>query len=133
MKKRTGILAVVALVILMAPALLLAGQADDFPFELNDGIVAAVQTVFGIGLLGIVQLVKQGIKKLFKDWENWNKLARHAIMYLVTCALSAGVTYFVLSQAAMMTTGRFILYGIWAWGLCNGWWKGLKELINKNR
>lgn len=130
--KRIATIAVLALLAL--PLAALAGQGTgDFPFELDEGLVAAIQTVFGIGLLGIVQLVKNGIKKIFKDWDKWTALARHAVMYTVTGLLSAGVTYFVLTQAEMMATGRFILYGIWAWGLCNGWWKALKELVQKHK
>jgi len=130
--RRVATIAVLALLVL--PLAALAGQdTGDFPFELDEGLVAAIQTVFGIGLLGIVQLIKNGIKKIFKDWDDWTPLARHAIMYALTGLISAGVTYFVLTQAAMMTTGRFILYGLWAWGLCNGRWKALKELVQKHK
>lgn len=129
--KKTAVLFAALFVL---PAMALAAQGTgDFPFELNDAITAAIQTVFGIGLLGIVQLLKNGIKKIIKNWADWRPLARHAVMYVLTGILSAGVTYFVLTQMSTMTTGRFVLYGVWAWGLCNGWWKALKEIIKKNR
>lgn len=118
--------------LLVLPVIALAQDAD-FPFELNEGLVAAIQTVFGIGLLGIVQLIKAGIKKVFPKYDQWSAIARHALMYGVTLIVSAGVTYFVLTQAGVMATGRFILYTVYAWGLSNQWWKALKELVGKNK
>jgi len=133
MKRRTTVF--LFLFVLLAVPLALLAQDDpygDFPFELNEAIVAAFQTVFGLGLLGVVQLAKGALKKFIKGWDDMTTLARHAIMYVLTAVISAGVTYFVLSQMGMMGTERFILYGVYAWGVCNGFWKGLKELVKKH-
>ena len=103
----------------------------DFPFELNDAIVAAIMTVFGIGLMAIVNLVKSGIKKLLPNYDQWPALSRHALMYVVTLAIAAGATAFVLVQMKLWAFDRFILYAIYTWGYINQFWKALKGIIAK--
>ena len=120
----TAILAIFAL-----PAL---AQVDpDFPFELNDAIVAGIMTVFGLGLMAIVNLVKTGIKKLIPNYDKWPKVSRHALMYVVTAAIAAGATAFVLIQMKVWAMDRFILYTIYTWGYINQFWKALKGVIGK--
>ncbi len=109
----------------------LAQVDEDFPFEVNETIVIAIQTIFGIGLMAIVHFVKAGIKKLFPKYDQWTPMARHSLMYGVTLLIAAGATYFTLTQMAFMTTGRFIYYTVYTWGYINGFWKLLKELIRK--
>lgn len=133
MKRRTTIF--LFLFVLLTVPLALLAQGDpyaDFPFELNDAVVAVFQTVFGLGLLGLVQLVKGALKKCLPDWADMTALARHAIMYTLTALISAGVTYFVLSQMGLMGLERFVLYSVYAWGVCNGFWKALKEIVHKH-
>lgn len=120
-----------SLIFMLSLPLLAQAAEEYFPFELNDGIVAAIQTAFGIGLLGLVQLVKNGLKKIWPKYADLTPMARHAIMYALTLLITSGVTFFVLTQAHMLTTARFVLYDVYAWGLCNGFWKSLKELISK--
>jgi hypothetical protein len=103
---------------------------DDFPFELDEAIVTAIQTVFGIGMFGIIQLAKQLLKKV--GFDEWTELMRHAVMYVVSLVIAAAITWFVLTKAGMMTLGSLVLYTVYAWGLANGFWKGLKEIVKKH-
>lgn len=135
MKKRNVFLVVVLMTVFIPLALSALPAQDDpyeFIFPLNDGVVAAFQTAFSLGLLAIAQLAKNGLKKIIKGWDQLPKLTRHGIMYVLTAVISAGVTYFILTQMGLMGTGRFILYALYAWGVCNGFWKALKELIKKH-
>lgn len=133
MKKKFVILS--AVLLFLIPVLLLAqGEVDpDFPFEVNDAIVAGIQTLFGIGLMAIVQFVKAGIKKVFPKYDEWEKIARHALMYGVTLLIAAGATYFTLTQMKMLETTRLIFYTVYTWGYINQFWKALKELTAKTR
>ena len=103
----------------------------DFPFELNDAIVTGIMTIFGLGLMAIVQFVKAGIKKLFPKYDDWPKLGRHALMYVVTLAVAAGATAFVLLEMKVWAFDRFVYYAIYTWGYINGFWKALKGIISK--
>ena len=130
MKKFTTFLFVLLFIV---PLAVLAQEAvdPDFPFEVNDAIVAGIQTIFGIGLMAIVQFVKAGVKKVFPKYDEWSKVARHALMYGLTLVIAGGTTYFVLTSMHIMATTRFIFYTIYTWGYINQFWKALKELTRK--
>ena len=83
--------------------------------------------------MAITQLVKAGLRKIFKQWDSWRPEARHGIMYAATAAIATGATYFTLTQMQLMTTPRLILYSIYTWGYINQFWKILKEQAKKNK
>jgi len=124
-------IAIILLLLAATPALAMAQDAD-FPFELNEAIVTGIMTIFGVGLMAIVQLVKQGIKKLIPSYENWTPVERHALMYAVTYVIALAATAFTLWQMQLMTTGRMLLYTIYTWGYINQFWKALKDLVKKH-
>lgn len=131
--KKAGFIILTILFLLPILALAQEDVVDpDFPFELNDSIVVAIQTIFGIGLMALTQLAKEGLKKVFKDWDQMTALARHAIMYAVTAIIAAAATYFTLNQMGMMTEARMILYSIYTWGYINQSWKALKEIVKRH-
>lgn len=135
-KKHAKIFIIFAALFLAAPFLLAQdpGAVDpDFPFELNDSIVVAIQTIFGIGLMGLTQLAKAGLKKVLKNWDNYRPELRHGIMYAVTAVIATGATYFTLNQMQLMTGARLALYSIYTWGHMNQFWKILKEQVKKNK
>ncbi len=123
--------ALVLLLLAATPALAMA-QDVDFPFELNEAIVTGILTIFGVGLMAIVQLVKQGIQKLIPSYETWTATQRHALMYVVTLIIALAATAFTLWQMQLMTTGRMLLYTIYTWGYINQFWKALKDLVKKH-
>jgi len=129
MKRRVTIF---LFVLLAAPLALLAQDGPSPWFQMNHAVLGVIQTVFGIGLLGIVQLFKIGLKKCLPDWADMRPWVRHGIMYTLTAVISAGITYLVLSQMGLMSLGRFVFYSVYAWGLCNGFWKALKEIVHKH-
>lgn len=135
-KKHARVLVLLAVFFLAAP-LLLAQEPPatdpDFPFELNDSIVIAIQTIFGLGLMGLTQLAKAALKKVLKNWDTYRPELRHGIMYGVTAVIAAGATYFTLNQMQLMTTPRMILYSIYTWGYMNQFWKILKENVKKHK
>jgi len=135
-KKHVKVFIFIAILFMAAPFLLAQDPAavdPDFPFELNDSIVIAIQTIFGIGLMAITQLAKAGLKKIFKDWDNMPATARHGIMYFVTAIIATGATYFTLTQMSLMTAARLILYSIYTWGYISQFWKVLKESVKTHR
>lgn len=90
---------------------------------LQEGLMAMISTVFGLGILGITSLVKGLYKDKIADWQPW---ARHAVTYVVTAVLSAGVSYFALIKTGSFTWVNLGLATVWTWGVANGIWKGLK-------
>ena len=135
-KKHAFVLLFLAIILIAAPILLAQdpGEVDpDFPFELNDSIVVAIQTIFGLGLMAITQLVKAGLRRVFKQWNDWRPELRHGIMYFVTAVIATGATYFTLNQMQIMTTPRMLLYSIYTWGYMNQFWKVLKQKVAENR
>jgi len=137
MSKRHALVFLFMAIILIAAPMLLAqdpGAVDpDFPFELNDSIVVAIQTIFGLGLMAITQLVKAGLQKIFAGWNNFKPAVRHAIMYFATAIIATGATYFTLNQMKLLTTPRMLLYSIYTWGYINQFWKVLKQKVAKNK
>jgi hypothetical protein len=134
-KRHVLVFAFLAMFFIAAPILLAQdpGAVDpDFPFELNDSIVVAIQTIFGLGLMAITQLAKAALKKIFKDWDSWRPMARHGIMYFVTAIIAAGATYFTLTKMGIMDSGRMVLYSVYTWGYMNQFWKALKDVVKKH-
>jgi len=122
---------IMAFFILLAIPLL--AQDEAFPYELNDAIVTGILTIFGIGLMAIVQFVKNILRKLIPNWENWTSAQRRAVLYPVTLLVSAGATAFTLFQMQLWTLSRFILYTVYTWGYINQFWKGIKEIVERHK
>lgn len=91
---------------------------------LDEALIGGIMSAFGLGILGIVQLIKGWTKKFT---ETWTPLARHAFYKFVALLCSAGVTYWVLTRADMFSLWpNFALYGIWTFGVATGIWRSLK-------
>ena len=121
---------ITAFFLLLATPLL--AQDEAFPYELNEAIVTGILTIFGIGLMAIVQFVKNILAKLISNWENWTSAQRRAVLYPVTLLVSAGATAFTLFQMQLWSLGRFILYTLYTWGYINQFWKGMKEIVKRH-
>jgi len=129
---KARILMFTLILVLFIPLSLLAAQemtTEDFPFELNEAIVTAIVTAFGIGMMPILQLVKGLLRKI--GYENWSKLARHASMYIASLVVAGGATAYALNSLGQWSIERMIIYTIWAAVEANQGWKILKELIAK--
>jgi len=139
MSKRHALVFLFLAIFLTAAPMLLAQEPDpgavdpDFPFELNDSVVVAIQTIFGLGLMAITQLAKAGLMKFLKGWNNYTPAVRHAIMYFVTAIIATGATAFTLNQMQLLTTTRMLLYSIYTWGYMNQFWKVLKQKVAENK
>lgn len=122
---------VIFMIAFLLPAMALAQEAidPDFPFELNDAIVTAIMTIGGLGLMSVVNIAKSAIKKLFKDWDDWTPLARHATMYAVTLVIAGGATALALTSMGMFDWTRMFLYAVYTWGHINQFWKVLKGVV----
>lgn len=127
----------VMLCVLVLAGFMLAQEAEptaDFPWadQLNQGIVLAIMSFLGLGLFGVIQLAKGALRKLVPQYDSWSKTLRHAVMYVLTGGISAGISAIVLNQMGMFSWGSLALYGLYCTGVVNGWWKGLKEISKKH-
>lgn len=91
----------------------------------KEAVAAILNTVFGLGLFGLIQFVKGLLSKVTK---NWSGLVKDIYGWGVTILCSAGATYFTLSQLGMWSLKNFLMYGIYAVGVATGAWKGIKQL-----
>jgi hypothetical protein len=124
MKKFLG---VVFVLMLLAPMALLA--QDDVPVDVDTELVAAILAAFGVGVLGLTQIIKNVLK--VPTWQS--DIAKKIAGYGISLVVSAAGTIFTLTTTGQMALGKAILYTAVVWGIANGWWKGLKELIAKHR
>lgn len=120
MTKRLGLFLV--LFLLLVPIALLAQDPVDNPFGLDEGTLAAILGAFGLGVLGITQLLKQILKV-----EKWDPRLKDVAGYGLSLVVSAGATAFVLASSDMFTVARFAIYSVGVWGEVNGIWKAIKK------
>ena len=124
MKRRILLTLAVALVLLLPVALLAQTTADEELAKflgLDEVLVLGIMTIFGIGIMAITQL----LKNLFKV-STWTDLARKYAGYGFSLVVSLGAAAFILAKAGTFTWTLFAVYGIYCWGVANGFWKSLK-------
>lgn len=125
MKKR---LVIFSILMLLLTCSLLAQQPEiENPLQLNDGILAAIFSAFGIGLFGIIQMIKQVLKT-----STWTERARDIAGYVISFVASASCTVAVLVSMQKFTILRLVLYTLGVWFEASGIWKGMKELVKKH-
>ena len=106
----------------------LYAQTDEsFLFDLNEETIALIVGAFGIGILGATQAIKSILKV-----QNWTPLAQKWAGYGISLVVSAGFTAFTLFKAGTFTLVSFGLYTVAAWGVANGIWKSLREVVKKH-
>jgi len=102
---------------------------EDVPFDVDNALIAAILGAFGVGVLGLTQIIKNVLK--VPTWAS--DIAKKIAGYGISLVVSAAGTIFTLVTTGQMAVGKAVLYTAIVWGIANGWWKGLKELIAKNR
>jgi hypothetical protein len=112
--------------LLVAPFLL---AQDTVTLEIDNNLIAAILGAWGIGVIGLSELLKQLLKKA--GYDEWPLLLRHISMYIVTLAVTAAATAFTLIKFGEFEWGEFALYTIIVWGIANGIWKGGRNAIRK--
>lgn len=121
-------LIITALFLMLMTPFILAQEAPG-TIQIDNNMLAAILGAWGIGVIGISELLKQGLKKF--GFDTWPKLLRHFVMYLVTLGVSACATVFTLIKMGQFQTGDFVLYSVIVWGIANGLWKGGRNAVKK--
>jgi len=115
------------LLLLIFPIMVFA-QVEDIPFDVDKALIAAILGAFGLGVLGITELIKTWLKVA-----NWHPTARKVAGYVISLVVTLGATTSTLIATSRFTWGSFILYSLIVWAEANGIFKAIRNIIKKYR
>ena len=86
--------------------------------EIDMGILTAIMSFMGIGILALVQTIKTFLH------------AKDIVALIIAAVVSFGATAIVLTQMAVFTWVAFIVYGLIVFGEASGFYKLYSKLVN---
>jgi len=95
--------------------------------SIDQATVVAILAAFGIGVLGITEVLKSILKV-----STWSDFARAAAGYVISLVVSAACTAYVLLTSSKWALGSFILYTIVVWAEANGIFKAVSGIVKKH-
>jgi hypothetical protein len=121
--KRFKILFVLAfLLVCFSP--LVAQGIESIRFEIDQAIVVAIMTIGGLGVIGITQIVKNALIKLFNVIDAG---AKDILGYVSSLIVSTGASAFILLQMKKFTWLALVVYSVYVWLESNQIFKVFKK------